>query len=91
MSSEPRPLRQSKALQRLRRQAAQTRRRHGITIEVDPGRMALRIGPFKLWVPGYTVTVRSPHSFPSVARVRTSKSCGDILRGIGMHSLHTGL
>jgi len=91
MSSELQPRRQSKALKRLRLQAAQTRRHHGITIEVDPGRMALKIGPVKLWVPGYTVTVRSPNTFPSVARVRTSKSCGDILRGIGMHSLHTGI
>jgi hypothetical protein len=91
MSSEPRPRRQSKTLKRLRLQAAQTRRHHGITIEVDPGRMALRIGPFKIWVPGYTITIRSPGAFPSVARVRTSKSCGDILRGIGMHSFHTGI
>lgn len=91
MRSERRPPRESKALKRLRAQAAATRRAPGVTIDVDPGRMALKIGPVKLWFPGYTITLRSPRTYPSVARVRTSKACGDILRGIGMHSLHTGI
>lgn len=87
------PLKQRKepkTLRRLRQQAARTRHAHGITVTVDPGRMALRIGPVKFWFPGYTVTVRSPNRLPSVARRRTATGCSNILRGISLHSLHTG-
>jgi len=73
-------------LQRLQQQAARTRRAPGVRIEVVRGRMAFKIGPFKIWVPGYTIAVTGPGSLPVTVRVRTSNSCGNILRGISIGS-----
>lgn len=89
MITQKKERKESKTLRRLRQQAALTRHAHGVTVEVAQGRMALKIGPFKIWVSGYTIIVRGPRMPPSAVRVRTAKSCGDILRGISMHSLHT--
>lgn len=75
------------SLERLQQQAARTRLPRGALIGVQRGRMAFKIGSVKLWVPGYTITVGAPGTIPVTVRVRTAKSCGDILRGIGIGSL----
>ena len=79
-----------KALQRLQRQAAQTH--HGVArVNVTRSRMAFKIGPITMWVPGYTIVISIPGSLPIIVRTRTSKSCGDILRGISIGSLFGAL
>lgn len=75
-----------KALQRLEQQAARMRTAPGVRVTVRRGRMALKIGSIKIWVPGYTITVNSARALPVVVRVRTSKACSDILRGISIGS-----
>lgn len=81
--------RESKGLRRLRQQAALTDHAPGLTVEVGPGRILFRIGPIKLRIRGYTITVHSRRQPASLVRVRTVKSGSDLLRGISLHSLHT--
>lgn len=71
-------------LQRLQQQAQRIPTPPGIRLDVTPGRMVFKVGALKLRFPGYTVTVAAPGKIPHVVRVRTSKSCSDVLRGIGI-------